>query len=243
MEHRRKKICCTAQLCIAIIIIIASFISISCNSRAFITLDKNGTDATIQVNIAFSPFFVAYLRDLMGFRAFSDIVGLGKFREFFEEQPNTSYVSGSVSNEPETITVTIKTTNVPMLLSKFGVPIKKENEKLNIQITRELIKALLDKLPAFENIDFHSLFISDEQVVTKTQFPKYIAWALGDYATKDSVQKTVEKSHINISLQKDAQNPITIDTGWQKTDEKTQEMYISLVDMLYEDSYNIWYSH
>lgn len=243
MEHWRKKTCHTARLLlVAVVIIITSFATTSCNSRAFIKLDESGTGATIRVNIAFAPFFVEYLRDLMGFRAFSDIVGIEKFREFFESQPDTSYVNGIVSNDPEMIAITIKTTNIHALLSEFGVPFKQEKTKTSIQITRKLIKTLLHKLPAFQNVDVSSLFISDKQVVAKNQFSQYIGWALGDYATKESVQKTVEKSHVNIALQKKSKNPIIPDEGWREKDSTIQEMDIPLVDILYEDSYNIWYS-
>ncbi len=243
MEYWRKKTRFNACfLLVAVFIIFGSLTTTSCNARAFVKLDEKGSGATITVNVAFASFFVEYLRDLIGFETFSEMVGIENFREFFEAQPGTSYVSASVSNDPETIIITIKTTNVHTLLSQFEIPFKQEGEKTRIQVTQQLVKTLLGKLPAFEGVDTAALFVADEQVVAKDTFASYIGWALEDYASKASVQKTVEKSYVSIALEKQEETQNIPDEGWKQKNATTQELEIPLVDILYENSYNVWYS-
>ena len=224
-----------------------SMLGASCSSQTMVKLDEAGPGGVITARIAISPFFVEYLRDLIGFDAFSDIIDLTTLKEFFESQPQTDYTYTSVSNDPEFIVVHIATKDIPTLLSGLDIPFEIKQRAGNItniqvKITKELIKKIISDMPVFKKIGTESLFIFDNDAVEQKQFAEYMGWALSDYGDKDSIEKTVENSAVELLMEKQNLNAPFPDKRWKKEKDFIQKRILFLTDILYEDTYNISYT-
>lgn len=218
--------------------------TISCNGQAMVKMNKEDAGGIITTNIAFASFFVDYLRDLIGFKVFSDAIDLKQLQTFLLSKKGTKNVSASINNDTETITIIIETSDINTLLKELDIPITTNQNQTRIQITQDTIQSFLMHLPAFAEIGTSGLFLFQDHPVEKKKFPQYIAWALSDYAEDNpNIEKTIEKSFFKIMLEKQKKNVILPDLGWQKINNNTQLLNLNIIDILYEKSYNVWYSY
>lgn len=215
-----------------------------CSVRTFAEMHKDDTGGLVTVQVAFAPFFVDYLRDLMGFEAFSDVIDLRKIREFFQSKQSVLQVSASVSNDPETLTVAVETNNIEKLFAELNIPYETENGKIRARITKDFVKDIVADLPAFQKIGTDALFIFDGSgAVSKEQFPEYLGWALSDYAPRADIEQTIRSEKITIEMKKNRAGATLPDEGWTQKDAATQQLDMPLPDVLYEDAYNLRFSY
>ncbi len=179
-----------------------------CSVRQEVTLSRSGAgEAT--VNVELHRVLVEYLADLSGFSGGTmQIFDLDALEQRFAREPGLELLSASTPNDNQ-LRLQIRFADIAQVFDArygavrevFSFSQDGELRRLEIRLTPQSIRELMEFSPASDTMLADILVPPDDQPMREADYVDYLAWALEEYQRETPIAAIIRNASIRIEIE------------------------------------------